>query len=271
MSSYVHPRDVEAFRQRLAPAFASAAQSGERGARLFRVWQAYCTEPAGWLEAPWLLERGRDLEAQLAIVQGPGRSSGYYRDGAPSRSWTGSTAPATENVGTVMGEHSIAELADLVKAQRFQLDQLDKARGCSGWAAADPKGYGAWAADVYDATAKMNDALKLADMAIAITPDAVAKYTPTVVEWKGVVDAAQPFGDLVRRFTVAGFCPWPEGKMPQPAPGSDADLDAYLWADKKTEAIEKTADEIEDKAASAGKWVALGVVAGLGVLLLARR
>ncbi len=251
--AYVSPSAVAAMRARLAPAFAAGglgAGAGTEASRLAAEGQAWCSGPrCGLLDAPAVLEHGRDLEARLAVFQG------------------GPHPRQSARTGEVLGMHTVAELADLVAAERYQLGQFLSIQACPAWAAADPAGYGAWAADVFDTAAKLSAAIEAAQSIIDLTPAAVASVTPTraitglVDLWQALVDAAHPFVDLARRFIAAGFCPFPDMRgMPQPK-APDLDLRAYVWSDAAAKKIE----DVGAGMGSTGKGVLIGALAAVAL------
>lgn len=137
-------------------------------------------------------------------------------------------------VGTTLGAPTWAEVADLVAAQSYNLSQLDLNKACAAWAAADPQGYGAWAASVSDATGAMNAALDRAKLMAQLNSGA------PFVQWQAILDAAKPLDDLVRRFMKAGYCKWQTtGTMPQPT-APDFDLKAYVWTGKALDLTSST-------------------------------
>jgi hypothetical protein len=143
-------------------------------------------------------------------------------------------------VGTVLGMPTYAELADLIAVQRWELGQLDSVKACPAWAAKDPLGYGAWAGQVFDATAAMNAVLTDAQAQVDLIPEGLRAVTPvasplfTKNAWQQVLDAAQPFHQLVATFTAKSGCTWPAGTPPQPT-APDFDLKVYQWTGKALE------------------------------------
>ena len=243
---FVHPDEVHALRARLSPAFDAC----QHAPHLRDAWRAYCAEAVGWFDAPERLEEGLDLEAALALAQGPA--------GAPDA--------GTHDTGTILGAWSVAELEDLIAAQRYQLGELDAAKPCPAWAAADPQGYGAWAADVYDASQVMRMAIDNAQQVVDMTPEALRDVMPALAAWDHLIDAAKPFHDLAARFDKAGFCKWPDmGGMPQPK-AKDLDLRAFNWTGDAMHEFEAAADA----AKTAVPWVGIAAVAALGLVVLLR-
>lgn len=145
---------------------------------------------------------------------------------------------AADRVGTVLGQPTYAELADLIAVQRWQLAALDAVKACPAWAAKDPQGYGAWAASVFDASAAMTTVLDAADAQLALVPDVIRSVTPVEAGawfqpnmWNQVLTAAQPFHALVATFGQKSGCTWTPGPPPQPT-ASDFDLSVYQWTGK---------------------------------------
>ena len=257
--AFADPLAVAAMRARLAPAFASigaGSAPGSERARVAAEGLAWCGgAPCGLLEAPAALEHGRDLEARLAVLQGGGAPRG-----------------GRTSAGEVLGMHTVAELADLLAAERYQLAQFDAIKACPAWAEADPAGYGAWAADVFDASAKLAAAIETAQSVVDFTPAAIASVTPAraisgpLDLWQSLLDAAHPFVDLCRRFMVAGFCPMPSmAGMPQPK-APDLDLRAYIWTDAAAKKIESAAGAL----GGTGKGILIGAACALGLFVFVK-
>jgi hypothetical protein len=155
--------------------------------------------------------------------------------------------------------HTVAELADLVAAERYQLAKFDAIKACPAWAAADPQGYGAWAANLYDATEAMNKALSWAQGVVNGVPEAIRDVTPARLAgfvtdpWGDVVAAAHPFVDLLVRYKEAGYCQMPDmSGMPHPK-APDLDLKAYNWTGQAL-------DKLKEAPKSAAPYVVGGIV-----------
>jgi hypothetical protein len=253
---FVDPRSVEAMRARLAPAFASLGQGATPGterARLSAEGLAWChAAPCGLIDAPRLFEHGRDLEARLAFAQGP----------------HGAAAARPARAGEVLGMHTVGELADLIAAETYQLTALGAMKPCAKWAAADPVGYGTWAAAVFDTSASLTKAIAQAQSVVDVTPSSLWSVTPAhgvldpfLDPWGDLIAAAHPMGDLIRQFIQAGYCVPPDmSGMPQPK-SPDLDLSAYRWTDMAAKKIEKVADAI----GSTGGGVVIGIVIAVGL------
>lgn len=263
MGAAVHPAEVRELRTRLAPAVAALERTGGARAgvaRLAQEWKTYTARPVDWLNAPAELERGLALEDRLAELQA----------GIADHN----TGPV--RAGEVLGMHTVAELADLVAAERANLATLDAIKPCPAWAAADADGYGKWAADVYDASVALTHACDQAQALVDVTPDMVKNVAPVRVltglydPWQNLVDAARPMVDLVRRFMAAGFCPYPNTTMPQPK-APDFDLGAYKWSDQALKSMGKAAEAVSSAVSSKIPYVVLGVVAGVVVILAIRK
>jgi hypothetical protein len=147
-------------------------------------------------------------------------------------------------VGTVLGQPTYAELADLCAVQRFNLAQIAEAKSaCATWAAKDPTGYGAWAASVYDASAALSSVLTDAEAEVNIVPEGLRSVTPVLSplgtdnNWKRVLAAAQPFHALVTTYAQKSGCAWPAGIPPQPT-APDFDLKVYQWTGKVLDSIQ---------------------------------
>ena len=182
-------------------------------------------------------------------------------------------ASPIDGLGSVLGVPSMGELRDFVAAQKYQLNALADVEGCPAWAAHDPSGYGAWAADLYDAKKELTDAIAYAEGVLAVVPEPAMNVTPNnattfltigaPAPWDRLRDAAHPFVGLASRFINAGYCPWPDMRgMPQPK-APDVDLQAFLWTDTVTKKLEAGTDQ-------GIKYVAIGLVAAVVVLALVK-
>ena len=255
MNLAVHPRDVEAFKARLGPAmFAAAAtlRSPEAEA-LARQWSDYASRRASWASAPADLERGRDMEARLALLQGPHAR----RVGAHA-------------VGSILGFWSVGELHDLLAAKAYEVTQINAAASACApaWAAADPASYGRWAGDLYDANQAFAKAQKSAQQVLDFVPQAMWSFTPAGSAWDGVIQASHPFNDLNRRMLQDGRCaPADFSKTPQPT-ASDLDLKVFQATDVATKKIEGAASSVTSAVSSRGNWFALGALLTLGTVVL---
>ena len=249
-ADYVRPDEVYGLRARLAPAIFA---SGDRALR--RAWERHTAAPCGWYEAPARLAEARAFEDELANRGLFGRQ--IFPDAAHRHT-----------TGSIAGHATVAELADLVADQRFQLAALDKVKPCAAWAAADPAGYGAWAASLFDASAAMTRRLEQADTIITITPDAVASVTPAQDMWDAILEAAKPFHGIMQTLGKAGYCTLDLSGRPAPK-ASDPDLKAYNWSGDALDDVKSAADSVK----STTPWVALGIAAVgvLGLAVLVRR
>ena len=260
MSGHVAPAAVLALKARLRPAFAELARRGRRGPEaeaLEGAWRVYEQAPVDWLDAPRELERGRDLEARLAWLQGPGASV------ATPRTNTGPT-----RVGEFLGMHTVRELRDFLAAKAKERDETSRqgAAALPAWQKTDAPAAAAWASDLAAANAAFDHAASAAQLTIDLVPDALAGVTPIpeppgmgASVWQGVLEASKPYPDLQARLRAAGAVLEPY-KVPQPT-AADPDLEAYKAADTSVRAVEDVA--------KATVSVALPVLAVGGLVLIA--
>jgi hypothetical protein len=169
---HVNPAEVDAFKARLAPAFEELLERGPRSSEadaLLDAWGRYDRAPVDWLDAPRELEFGRDLEARLAWLQGPGTRP-------PSRATTG---PGV-TVGEVLGMHTVAELRDFVAAKQKEHDETNKAAdlAAADWKAKDPDAAAKFVEDLAAANEKWDSASSAAQLTLRIIPDAIQSVTP---------------------------------------------------------------------------------------------
>jgi hypothetical protein len=255
MTAHVHPADVEAFKARLGPAVLAAATAlrSPEAEELARRWGDYAVRRATWASAPADLEDGRDLEARLALLQGPQRASGR-----------------PHAVGTILGAWTIGELHDLLAAKAYEVGQINAvATSCApAWAAADPTGYGQWAGELYDANQAFAVAQKSAQGVLDLAPQAIWSFTPAGLAWDQVIAASHPFQGLYARMTQSGQCAAPDfSRMPQPT-ASDLDLNVFKLADVATKKIEGAAASVTSAVSSRANWFALGLAVALGTVVL---
>lgn len=252
--SPVHPADVDAFKRRLAPAFRALGVRRAEGQpfreayALWHAWNAYLATPVDWIDAPRELERGRDLEARLSWLQGPGL-----------RPFVRTNTGPTHEVGAFLGKPTVAELADLLKSKQAERDGITKAIPVQvdAWAAVDAPAAHAWLADLAAANAAFEIARADAQGVIDAIPDAIASVTPIELPdlpiigsphvqknvWDQLIEASKPYVHLYGRIQAAGHPP-PAYTIPQPT-APDPDLKAYQAADKATQGIEAAAKTAE--------------------------
>ena len=255
MSAHVHPRDVEALMARLGPAVWSAAATlrSPEAEDLARRWGEYVERRVTWASAPADLEDGRDLEARLAVLQGPGRSQAR-----------------PHAVGTILGAWTIGELHDLLAAKKYEVGQINAAAtSCAAaWAAADPTGYGQWAGELYDANQAFAAAQRSAQQVLDFALQAVWSFTPAGAAWDQVIEASHPFQGLYARMMQSGYCAAPDfSQMPQPT-ASDIDLKAFKLTDVATKKLEGAATSVTSAVSSRANWFALGLAVALGAVVL---
>ena len=163
---------------------------------------------------------------------------------------------------TILGEHTVHELNDLVNALSYEVTQTQKAIiACTSWAQRDPKAFADWNTKFVQLMGPWADALHVAMVRIGETPQALWDAVPAEAHYQGCLTAYHPFDDLIRTFMQASQCTISFDQMPQPT-ADDLDLDAYKGADKATKWIEKTGQAAAGKA----KSYAPVVVAGVGVV-----
>jgi hypothetical protein len=220
---------------------------------LARRWGDYVTRRVTWASAPADLEDGRDLEARLALLQGPRRA-----------------ARRPHAVGTILGAWTIGELHDLLAAKAYEVGQINAAATACGpaWAGADPTSYGQWAGELYDANQAFASAQKGAQQVLDFTPHAIWSFTPAGIAWDQVIQASHPFQGLLDRMMQSGHCTAPDfSQLPQPT-ASDIDLRAFQVTDTATKKIEGAASSVASAVSSRENWFALGLAVALGAVVL---
>jgi hypothetical protein len=168
---------------------------------------------------------------------------------------------------TILGEHTVHELNDLVNALSYEVTQTQKAIiACTSWAQRDPAAFADWNTKLVQAMAPWSDALHVAMVRIGETPQALWDAVPAEAHYQGCLTAYHPFDDLIRTFMQASQCSISFDQMPQPT-ANDLDLSVYQGADKATKWIEKQGQMATGKAKSYAPVVVLGVgaVAALAV------
>jgi hypothetical protein len=163
---------------------------------------------------------------------------------------------------TILGQHTVHELNDLVKALSYEVSQIMAANvACTSWAQRDPKAFADWNTQFVQAMAGWSPAVHIAMTRIDETPQAMWDVVPAEPHFQGCLKAFVPFHDVIRTFMQVSQCPISFDNMPQPT-ATDTDLDVYKSADKATKWIEKTGQA----AAGKTKSYAPVVVAGVGVV-----
>jgi hypothetical protein len=164
---------------------------------------------------------------------------------------------------TILGQHTVHELDDLVKALGFEVQQIQAASvACRGWMQRDPQAYAAWNTQLLVAMGGWSKAVGIAKMRIDETPQALWDTMPAEAHFQGCLDAFKPFDDLTRTFLQQSGCTIAFDGMPQPT-APDFDLRQYQVADRATKWIETKAGAATAKA----KSYAPAIVIGLGVLI----
>jgi hypothetical protein len=255
MNLAVHPGDVEALKARLGPAVLAAAATlrSPEAEALARQWSDYCAHRATWASAPTELEQGRDLEARLAMLQGPGARGGRGH-----------------TVGSILGFWSVGELHDLLAAKAYEVTQINAAASACApsWASANPVAYGQWAGELYDANQAFAKAQTSAQHVLDFVPQAMWSFTPAGSAWDDVIQASHPYSELYRRMVKDGHCaPADFSKTPQPT-ASDLDLKIFQATDIATKKIEGAASSVTSAVSSRGNWFAVGALLALGAVVL---
>lgn len=177
---------------------------------------------------------------------------------------------------TILGQHTIAELKDLVKAKDYQVTQVQKAAAAfdADWKRNDPLVRDRWVADwlafvarYRAARAKADDAIESAKGVFAVRED----VNPAEKVYQGVLDALKPaeaytetdFQGLHNRLVAAQKKPVPFTSNPQPK-ANDPDLNAYKAVDDTAKAVERAAKDVVTS-----KTFLLGSLVGLGFLYVA--
>lgn len=164
---------------------------------------------------------------------------------------------------TILGQHTVHELDDLVKALGFEVQQIQAgAVACRGWMLRDPQAFATWNTQLINAMAGWSKAVSIAKMRIDETPQALWDTVPAEPHFQGCLDAFKPFDDLTRTFLQQSGCTISFDGMPQPT-APDFDLRGYQVADRATKWIDKQAGA----AAAKAKRYAPVVVVGLGVFV----
>jgi hypothetical protein len=172
---------------------------------------------------------------------------------------------------TILGEHTVHELNDLVNALSYEVTQTQKAIiACPSWAQRDPAEFADWNTKLVQAMAPWSDALHVAMVRIGETPQALWDTVPAEAHYQGCLTAYHPFDDLIRTFMQQSQCPIAFDQMPQPT-AADFDLDAYKGADKATRWIEQKGSAAAGKAKSYAPVVVLGVGAVVVMLVAVRK
>jgi hypothetical protein len=172
---------------------------------------------------------------------------------------------------TILGEHTVHELNDLVTALSYEVSQTMKANvACPMWAQRDPNAFADWNTKLMQAMAGWSTAVHVAMVRIGETPQALWDAVPAEAHFQDCLTAYHPFDDLIRTFLQQSQCPISFDQMPQPT-AADFDLDAYKSADKATKWIEQQSSAAAGKAKSYAPVVVLGVGVVVVVLVAVRK
>jgi hypothetical protein len=172
---------------------------------------------------------------------------------------------------TILGEHTVHELNDLVTALSYEVSQTMKANiACVSWAQRDPSGFADWNTKLVQAMGNWSTAVHVAMVRIGETPQALWDTVPAEAHFQACLTAYHPFDDLIRTFMQQSQCPITFDQMPQPT-AADFDLDVYKSADKATKWIETEGGAAAGKAKSYAPVVVLGVGAVVVVLVAVRK
>ena len=143
---------------------------------------------------------------------------------------------------TILGQHSVTELKDLLKAKDSNLADMAKAASSFGpkWKVSDPSSYSAWMSDYNLLKAGYSLAAIEAKAEILggeMTPFVSDDNIPAETGYQAVISSLQKtpgvvstgdFQDLFSRIQTAqkqaGQAPYKESPTPQPTKGSDTDL-----------------------------------------------
>jgi hypothetical protein len=173
----------------------------------------------------------------------------------------------TVGLGTIFGYPTATDLADLLKAAAYDLQQLQSAQAtCVGWPN-NPVGWAAWQMDMQDVQASFADASRIAQLSItAAALSGLPALTPVQYEWNLVTSVIRDMTDLDRRLRVNGVCKAPDyPNMPQPS-GGDPDLVLFKATDSGTRAIEKFEQKMMSPVGIGTVGVALGILGTLAGL-----
>jgi hypothetical protein len=166
---------------------------------------------------------------------------------------------------TILGEHTVHELDDLVKALGFEVQQIQAANiACRAWMQRDPQAFATWNTQLIQAMAGWSKAVGIAKTRIDETPQALWDAMPAEAHFQGCLDAFHPFEDLIRTFLQQSGCTVSFDGVPQPT-APDFDLRQYQLADRATKWIDKQAGA----AAAKAKSYAPAILVGLGVVVVA--
>jgi len=172
---------------------------------------------------------------------------------------------------TILGQHTVHELNDLVNALSYEVSQTMKANvACTSWMQRDPKAFANWNTQLMQAMAGWSTAVHVAMVRIDETPQALWDTVPAEQHFQDCLTAYHPFDDLIRTFIQVAQCPISFDAMPQPT-AADFDLSAYQSADKATKWIEKQGNAAAGKAKSYAPVVVLGLGVLTAVVLAVRK
>jgi hypothetical protein len=191
---------------------------------------------------------------------------------------------------TILGQFTITELRDLIKAKDYTVGEIEKAYRelAVQWREVDPEGEADWRADWdafrerYEAAKSQADtAFAAAKLMIGVRDDLIPAQGPYTSVLKSLTkDQGGAYGkgdlqDLYNRIVEFRQHPIPFPNLPQPTQGTDVDLNAYVAVDKTIRDLENKADNLaKDPTAKKTALIVGGVVAGiatLGVIIAARR
>lgn len=172
---------------------------------------------------------------------------------------------------TILGEHTVHELNDLVTALSYEVSQTMKANvSCTAWAQRDPNAFADWNTKLLQAMSGWSDAVHVAMVRIGETPQALWDTIPAEAHFQGCLTAFAPFHDLIRTFEQQSQCPISFDQMPQPT-APDFDLNVYKSADTATKWIETKSSEVAGKAKSFAPVAIVGVGIVVVVVIAARK
>lgn len=184
---------------------------------------------------------------------------------------------------TILGQHSVEELQDLVKSTDYSLAMIQKSYDgfVTEWKSKDPFTHADWLNDWNLLKGRYAEAREKAAKVIsasALLWDIRNSVIPAEQQYQGILVSLHrdPKGayvkgdlqDVYNRFAEAQRKPI-IFNQPQPT-GSDVDLLVYSGSDKTIKAGEEAAKavkkEVEDVAKANPLWVTGGIAIGLGAL-----
>jgi hypothetical protein len=172
---------------------------------------------------------------------------------------------------TILGQHTVHELNDLVNALSYEVTQTQAAGiSCTSWMQRDPTAYADWSTKLMQAMGGWSTAVHVAMVRIDETPQSMWDVVPAEPHFQDCLKAFAPFDDLIRTFMGVSQCPIALDKVPQPT-AADLDLNMYQGADKATKWLEQESHAAAGKAKSYAPIVVLGLGAIVAVVVAVRK